>query len=374
MAGRLVVHNDGRRKESVVPDSKASIPCKKKASLGVSDSTERRDLINDLLHEQVERLARYLYPQGKKIGASWRIGSMDINLRTGVWGDWDGSTDRMSRNLINLWIHANHSDFRTAIQDIERWLGVPESQWPARPGPGSQPKQAKKLVLPLLEKPTAAELNALSTQRSLSVQALHIAVQREFLWTYTDPFEKVRAWLLTDSTRKLAVGRRLDGQVWRAAWAKDAKSKSLHGSLGNWPIGIKEAAGYPAIGLVEGTPDFLALIAHAWGKGMQDHVAPVCLAGAQMSIPKAALPFFIGKRVRIFVHADDAGIAAASRWYSQLKKDARVDGYSFDGLTQIDGQPVTDLNDLCRIAPESKEAHRQEVESLLDLNIRRESN
>jgi len=340
----------------------------------VSDLRELRDRLNGVLHSRVEELAHYLYPQGKKKGPSWRIGSLDINLKKGLWGDWDGSTENMSSNLIDLWIYANQSDFKTAVRDIELWLGIPESEWPSRPEqPVDKPTTARKIVFPLLEKPTAAELQTLANQRSLPVEALEIAVRRQFLWSYTDPFERTRAWLLTDSTRRLAVGRRLDGQAWQTS-AKGAKSKSLYGSLGNWPIGIKEAAAFPAIGLVEGTPDFLALLAHAWEKGMQTLVAPVCIAGAQMSIPKEALPFFIGKRVRIFVHADDAGMAAAGQWYSQLKDNSEVDGYSFEGLTQTDGQPVTDLNDLCRISPKSREAHRQEVESLLDLNIRRESN
>jgi hypothetical protein len=340
----------------------------------VTDLRELRDRLNGVLHTKVEDLAHYLYPQGKKKGHSWRVGSLDINFKKGLWGDWDGSTEGMSPNLIDLWIYATKSDFKTAVQDIERWLGIPESEWPSRPEQSVEtPKKDRKIIFPLLEKPTATELQTLSKQRSLPVQALDIAVRREFLWTYTDPFEKTRAWLLTDSTRRLAVGRRLDGQAWQTS-AKGAKSKSLYGSLGNWPIGIKETAAFPAIGLVEGTPDFLALIAHAWEKKMQNHIAPVCIAGAQMSIPQEALPYFIGKRVRIFVHADDAGIAAAGRWYSQLKDNSEVDGYSFDGLTQIDGQPVTDLNELCRIAPESREAHRQDLESLLDLNTKRESN
>src|ERR1700726_1019240 len=93
----------------------------------MSEFKHIRDELNARLHERIETLARYLFPQGKKLGHSWRVGSMDINLRTGVWGDWDGSTPRMSRNLIDLWIYASNVDFKMALEEITRWLGIPES-------------------------------------------------------------------------------------------------------------------------------------------------------------------------------------------------------------------------------------------------------
>jgi len=190
-------------------------------------------------------------------------------------------------------------------------------------------------------------------------------VRRGFLWSYTDPIERVRAWLLTDSARKSAVGRRLDGRPWDAIGGK--KSKTLKGSWGHWPIGIIEAQACPSIGIVEGTPDFLALFAQALASGVADRVAPVCMAGAQMSIPQSVLPRFSGKRIRIFPHDDKAGYAAACRWSKQLYAvDAVVDGYSVDGLVQINGFPVEDLNDLCRIDPESATLNREALSQLLD--------
>src|SRR5260370_35027329 len=126
--------------------------------------------------------------------------------------------------------------------------------------------------------------------------------------------ENVRAWLLTDSARKLAIARRLDG----IPWAKiNAKSWTLPKSWGHWPIGITEAQAYPAIGLVEGTPDFLSLIAQAWTSQVQNLVAPVCMSGAAMSIPESVLPRFRSKRVRIFMHDDNPGISAVNRCAEQ---------------------------------------------------------
>jgi hypothetical protein len=329
----------------------------------VNSSGSSRNRINELLGERVEPLARYLYPNGKKAGHSWRVGSLDINIEKRIWGDWDGSTPKMSQSLIDLWMYATGSDFKTAIREIEKWLRI-KSEWQAPP-PVFVAKQPKPFVLPQLERPTMEDLEVISHQRAIPVQALSLAAERGFLWTYDDQFGEGRAWLLTDSARKSAVSRRVDGQAWRAVWANGAKSKTLKGSMGSWPIGIKEAAGYPAIGLVEGAPDFLALIAHALQRGVLSQIAPVCMAGAQMSIPEETLPLFVGKRIRIFVHADEAGMDAATRWYSVLRNLSTVDCYSFDGLEQIDGSPVGDLNDLLRIDLESREKYRKEVDELL---------
>src|SRR5262249_23595159 len=157
------------------------------------------------------------------------------------------------------------------------WLGAPEGGESSKEAVWKkEPEPTRALVVPLLEKPTAIELASLSLQRSIALDALRIAVDRDFLWTYSDRAENVRPWLLTDSALKLAIARRLDGIL----WANGRKSKNLYGSWGHWPIGITEAANYPAIGLVEGTPDFLALIAQAWSSHVEDRVAPVCIAGA----------------------------------------------------------------------------------------------
>jgi hypothetical protein len=311
-----------------------------------------RDELCARLRERLPALASYLYPDGKKVGASWRVGSLDINLRTGWWGDWDGSTQHMNRNLVDLWIYATGTPYKTALAHITAWLGLPESEIePIRINHQTQTESKRKLVLPPLARPNDSELQQLSASRSIHLEALAIALDRGFLWTYTDPVERVRAWLITDSARKSAVGRRLDGHPWESIGGK--KSKTLRGSWAHWPIGLPEASAYPAIGLVEGSPDFLSLIAHARLLGLQDKVAPVCMSGAQMTIPQSVLSLFRDKKVQIFVDDDKAGRAAAKRWSNQLRPVvATLDRYYFDGLLQADGAPVKDLNDLCRLAPD----------------------
>jgi hypothetical protein len=326
-----------------------------------------RDQLNTRLRERLPSLARHLYPDGKKVGGSWRVGSFDINIHSGFWGDFDGSTESMSRNLIDLWIYATGCTFKTAIEEITAWLGLPQNQLETitsiRIAPTPDPE--RKLLLPLLEKPTRNELRILSTLRSIPVEALQIAVRQNFLWCYTDRREQVRAWLITDSARKSAVGRRLDGLPWKSIGGK--KSKTLYGSWGHWPIGLPEAEPYPAIGLVEGAPDFLALIAHTLINAVPSGVATVCMSGAEMTIPESALPRFRDKPIQIYVHADNAGIIAATRWRDQLRKVASaVHTYTFNGFIQDNGQPVEDLNDLLCLDPGCRAAHSDALKQLLD--------
>ena len=89
-----------------------------------------------------------------------------------------------------------------------------------------------------------------------------------------------------------------------------------------------------------------------------------------MSILSECLPAFAGKRVRIFVHDDAEGFTAAQRWAQQLRGvAARVDGFTFDGLTRIDGLPVKDLCDLASIDADSWEANRDAVENCMAFAI-----
>jgi hypothetical protein len=72
----------------------------------------------------------------------------------------------------------------------------------------------------------------------------------------------------------------------------------------------------------------------------------VAILGASLRIHSDALSFFASKRIRIFAHTDRAGREAAERWANQLRAvRADVDSFNFDGLLQINGRPVEDLND-----------------------------
>jgi hypothetical protein len=171
------------------------------------------------------------------------------------------------------------------------------------------PRETRILNLPLLEQGTRRDLYRLSAARDLSVDALEMASERGLLWSFNSG--EGRAWLITDRARRNAQARRLDGKPWdwnvKKAW-------TMRGSCASWPISLPESGPFPAIAVCEGAPDFLAAFNHALVSSVVDCLAPVCLTGAGLSILAGCLPAFAGKRVRIFVHDDAEGRAAAQRW------------------------------------------------------------
>ena len=177
---------------------------------------------------------------------------------------------------------------------------------------------------------------------------LELLTQRGLLWQgmVWDDGSEWPAWIITDSARRNAQARRLDGKVWHGIG--DRKAKSLPGSDPSWPIGATEIEERRAVVLCEGGPDFLAALLVAWWElGRANGVAPVCMTGAGNEIHPDALPLFAGKHIRIAVHADEHGHEAGKRWADQLYSAgaAERDWFDFTGLTRRDGQPIKDLAD-----------------------------
>ena len=169
-----------------------------------------------------------------------------------------------------------------------------------------------------------------------------------------------RAWIVTDSRRKIAQARRLDGQTWTQIG--DKKAWTLPGSDA-WPIGLREAAPFPLIALVEGGPDLLVAFHLVWCTGVQSQVAPVAILGAANDIPNEALRYFAERRVRILPHDDRDGRDAEAGWAAQLlAAGADVDGFSFAGLLRVDDKPIKDLNDFAHVHPDQWEAERDALE------------
>jgi hypothetical protein len=195
------------------------------------------------------------------------------------------------------------------------------------------------------------ELETLARLRGLPVFAgLQLASNAGQLWFVEalDGRERVTAWLITDSSRRVAQLRRLDGKPWQGI---DAKAKTLVAASGNaaWPVGVASIGSKPFIALVEGGPDMLAAWHFAFWCGRTSEVVPVAMLGAGQRIHPDALALFEGRGVWTFPHADTAGTDAAVRWAGQLRAvgAAWVKPFDFAGYTLPDGRAVNDLNDLC---------------------------
>jgi hypothetical protein len=218
--------------------------------------------------------------------------------------------------------------------------------------------------LPFLAEGSRAERLALAEQRHVSEQAVDCLVERGIIrFCYHLGH---RCWVTTDDSRRAGQPRRLDG----SRWFEKSKVISFQGSQGNWPCGLGDAARRSRMVLTEGGGDGLAAAHFAIQSGCIDDLGIVVMLGAGARIPDECIPFFGERHVRIFIHDDgekESGMKAARAWAEQIRGTAgRVDGVTFDGLLQSDGEPVRDLNDLCSVDPVSYEARRDFLDGIMD--------
>lgn len=254
---------------------------------------------------------------------------------------------------------------RISVEDAARQLiemaGAESPMRAPQPMPktnnGEVERQSKRKAWPLFEVCSNEEIACIADLRGLSYDSVSIAADRGLLFCADS--NEGRAWIITDSYRKNAQARLLSGRTWAAG----IKAKTLPGSEAAWPVGLKEAAAFKGIALVEGGPDLLAAIHLAWCGGTEDVIAPVAMLGASNQIPETALSLFAGKIVRIFRHEDVAGHNAAQRWAARLGNvAARVDGFSFEESMQESGTPVNDLNDFVHLSVDQWENNRRAVD------------
>ena len=95
------------------------------------------------LIKRVEQFACYLFPQGKRIGNNWCVGSIQgepgqsfkiciAGEKIGLSGDFDG-TEPHCRSLVDLWMKKRGVDFTTALSQCADWLGVAMQRQPNDP-------------------------------------------------------------------------------------------------------------------------------------------------------------------------------------------------------------------------------------------------
>jgi hypothetical protein len=207
--------------------------------------------------------------------------------------------------------------------------------------PPPRPKaREKKLTLPPLHDPKIVDLADLQHLRGWPLFAgIEVARKRGLfhICHKADNGVQRRAWLLTDSARRAAQVRRMDGSPWD--WCS-AKAWTLAGSDGGWPVGCADIGERPLVAFCEGSPDMLAALTLAFLHDLHDRLAVCFMAGASADISGDALLHFRGKRVRIFEHGDVAGAKAGPRWAAQLREaGATVDGLRLPA-------PFKDLSDL----------------------------
>lgn len=232
---------------------------------------------------------------------------------------------------------------------------------PARVKSARRAERREKPQLPFLAKPSRDDLARIAELRGLSIEGVTLASRRGFLFITT--VHGRRCWALTDSTHWLCQLRAIDGLPFEKRDGGTFKARTCRGSWGAWPLGCVEAKPFASVALVEGGGDFLAAWHFIALEAAGTVCAPVGMLGAGHRIPAPALPYFKGKRVRIFAHIDAPnekgerpGYEAAAKWEAQLAEaGATATTFDLTGLLQCDGSPVADLNDLARISADDFE-------------------
>jgi hypothetical protein len=232
---------------------------------------------------------------------------------------------------------------------------------PSRSRPAVQPRPAATTPAPTaikwprdLHAGDAGELRALASVRKIpGVEGLEAATASGHLFFATLPDKDdagrwihCPAWLLTDSARRIALARRLDGLNWHHT---QQKAWMLRGSQGNWPIGAPDIGDAPTVGLTEGGPDFLCLWHMIALEG--EEMMPTCMPSAACNIAPEALPHFYGRDILLFPHYDGEGGAGARtlvHWTRQLRDAGAASVRYFNFANYLDTETrrvFKDLND-----------------------------
>jgi hypothetical protein len=273
----------------------------------------------ELAHElakHCERACLHLLPGGRIRHGNWVIGGTDgdagkslhIQLtgpKAGVWLDF--STGQKG-DMMGLWQQVRGVDLKTAYREACEFLGIPvEDDIPA-----TSPTWAS--IQREMGSGTEHDIATLASLRSLPESGLRVARDRGHLFfgPVPDNGERHHSWILTDSSRRNAQARRMDGKPWPSG----PKAKTIPGCQARWPIGVAGATA-KEFALVEGAPDFLAACCVC-----PPHTQPIAMLGSAQSIHPDAMPVLRSRTVWMFPHNDEnlAGLQGAIRWDGQLRR------------------------------------------------------
>ena len=178
----------------------------------------------------------------------------------------------------------------------------------------------------------------LAEVRSVSVEAVSLAVNNLGTIKFFHDNKHKRGWVLTDRSNRAFQGRLITGERWKHG------GKTHNFIKGIYPVGISTNWKFPEdfpVLLVEGSGDYLAacdIDLHA-----EREFIPVAMLGTSAIIPDDCIPFFRGRDVRIIAHPGVAGMKAGREWRRSLRAVCNV---TLDQLS--DGE--LDLNDLVKRA------------------------
>lgn len=311
------------------------------------------------LADRAEDVAAHLLQGGGRHGREWLAGSVQGEAgsslhvilegeRAGVWRDFAGADDDRG-DLIGLWQRARNVSLSQACREAMDWLNVPHHERNTRSIPAAPkarvPREPDQRWLDLqaqMRAPSITELQQIAALRHLpNTAALQIASNAGHLFVahVHDAGENHPAWLITDSTRRNAQARKMDGSLWVFnGKRKPAKAKTIWGTDNSWPIGAADITTDHVL-FTEGGPDLLAAHHLIWRTGQPAN--PVAMFGDSNPIDEAALARFAGKLVQFFPHADadGQGQRAAARWATQLMAVTdRIEFFRFP-------KDIKDLND-----------------------------
>ncbi|MCS6245292.1 MAG: hypothetical protein H2172_15775 [Opitutus sp.] len=249
-----------------------------------------------------------------------RSGEHLVILESGKWGciaNAGAAGHEHRRRIAELVGDDDHRD-RGAYRPAPR---------PAPPKPVCKPARP----LPELRRPTAEELRQIATVRRWpSAAGLEVLVERGLLFVggIYDDGTTWPCWVVTDSTRRNAQARRLDGQVFVGI---DSKAKTLPGTSARYPI-ASVGPEHDEIVVVEGPPDLLAaaVVLSLAGRDLSK-IGFICVTGAGCALGEIAHQLE-GKIVTIAQDADAAGREAAAGWAREAYAGGarEVVGFTYD--------------------------------------------